>query len=69
MNSSSGFAPTSRGTGITSGHQAVVTTDQNDYIDLYTFDCNGEDASEMGPTNGRSTGRIHSVEITRWGML
>jgi hypothetical protein len=41
MNSSVGFAPKSRGTGITVGHQAIITTNQNDYMDRYTFDYNG----------------------------
>ena len=68
MNGSDGFGPTSMGTGITVGHQAVITTDSNDYIDVYTFDCNGEDASDIGPTTGKKTGRIHTTRITRWGM-
>lgn len=68
MNSSAGFGPTSMGTGITVGHQAVITTNPNDYIDVYTFDCNGEDASDIGPTTGKSTGKIHTTRITRWEM-
>lgn len=68
MNGSDAFGPTSNGTGITVGHQAVITTDPNDYIDVYTFDCNGEDASDLGPTTGKSTGRIHTTRITRWEM-
>lgn len=68
MNSNDAFGPTSNGTGITVGHQAVVTTDPNDYIDLYTFDCNGEDASDIGPITGKGTGRIHTTRITRWGI-
>lgn len=65
MNGSDAFAPTTNKFQI--HHQAVVSTNEADYIDVYTFDINGEEASDMLMTNKNP--KIYSIEIGRHDLV
>ena len=53
--------------GKTIHHQAVVSTNTNDYKDVYTFDYLGQDFSEMNCT-GTTNPAIYNVSVYRVGQ-